>query len=97
MALFSLDRRRLRGDLINVYKYLKCGSQGDMANLFSALCGERTRGNCRKLEYRKCHTNMQRSFFTARVTEHWTGCPRLTWTPTCVACCLRPALQGVCA
>jgi len=42
LSLFSLERRRLRGDLINVYKYLKCGRQRDMDNLLSAVCGERT-------------------------------------------------------
>ena len=43
LGLFILEKSRLRGNLINVYKYLKCGSQGDTANLFSAVYGETVR------------------------------------------------------
>ena len=75
LGLFSLEKRRLRGDLINVFKYLKCRRQRDMANLFSVIWGDRTSGNGHKLEHRKYHSNMQKNF-TVRVTEHWNGLPR---------------------
>ena len=52
LGLFSHEKRRLRGDPINV-KYLKCGSQRDIANLFSAVCRDRTRRYGCKLEHRK--------------------------------------------
>ena len=59
LSLFSLEKRR---DLINVYKYRKCGRRvrqvWDMANLFSVVCGDRTRGDGHKLGHRKFHTNM---------------------------------------
>ena len=47
-----------------------------MANLFSAVCGERTRGNSRKLKHGKLCTNVRRNFFTVRVMEHRNRLPR---------------------
>jgi len=71
LGLFGLGKRRLRGDLINVCKYLKGGRrQMDEARLFSAVCRERTRSNGLKLEHRKFRTNMQKNFFMVMVTEH---------------------------
>ncbi len=47
-----------------------------MANLFSVVLGDRTRGSSHELEHRKFRTNMQRNFFTVRVMEHWNRLPR---------------------
>ena len=66
LSLFSLEKRRLKGDLINVYKFLKCGRQRDVANLFSVVCGDRRGGNGHKLEHRKLRANVRRNFFTVR-------------------------------
>ena len=106
LDLFNLEKRRLRGDLITVYKYLKCGRQRDEARLFSAVHGDRTRGNSHKLKHGKFHTNVRKNFFAVRVTEHrnnpprevWSlllwRCSRPSWTPTCATWPREPDSAG---
>ena len=77
LSLFTPGKRRLRKDLINVYKYLNGGGwQTDEARNFSVVCSDRTRSNGLKLQHRKFHTNKWKKFLTVRVMECWNRLPR---------------------
>jgi len=76
LGLFSLQKRRLRGDLIAAFQYLEGAYKKDGDKLFGRACCNRTRSNGFKLREGTFRLYRSKKFFTMSVVRHWHRLPR---------------------
>ena len=76
-GLFSLERRRLRGDLIEVYKIMRGTDQLDSQYIFPKVGESKTRGHRFKVRGERYKRVQRGNFFTQRVVSVWNKLPEV--------------------
>ena len=76
LDMFSLKFRRLRGDLIEAFKFLHGQENGYLKEMFEFDRNRyATRGHQHRLKTYHCRTRLRKSFFSNRVIQHWNSLP----------------------
>ncbi|XP_076445523.1 uncharacterized protein LOC143283234 [Babylonia areolata] len=74
LGLPSLEHRRLRGDMIEVFKYLH-GHYDVQRPVFQSSLSGNLRGNTLKLQKQRCRLDVRGNYFSNRVVTQWNGLP----------------------
>ena len=86
LGLFSLEKRRLRGDLIAAFQDPKGAYIPEGSKLFERVDNSRTRRNRSKLKEGRFRLDVRGKCFTRRLVRCWNSCPERLWMP-------RPSLE----
>jgi hypothetical protein len=71
LNLWSLEERRNRADIIEVFKIYKGFSAIRFEDLFTKCNTVRTRGHTAKVLKKRCKTDLRKFFFSERVIDRW--------------------------
>ncbi|KAJ7411172.1 hypothetical protein WISP_103903 [Willisornis vidua] len=71
LELFSLERRRLRGDLVTLYNHLKGGCNQVGVSLFSQATVTGSENTSLKMDQERFRLNIKGKFFMKNVAKHW--------------------------
>ena len=71
LNLHTLERRRVRGELIEVFKWVKGYNKGDLGKVLILSEHDRTRSNGFKLDKYRFRKEIGRNWFTNRVVDEW--------------------------
>jgi hypothetical protein len=71
LNLWSLEERRNRADLIEVYRICHGLSGIQRDDLFELVVDSRTRGHSLKLKKFRCRLDLRKYFFSERVVDRW--------------------------
>jgi ribonuclease P/MRP protein subunit RPP40 len=74
-GLTTLEKRRTRGDLIEVFKAVKGITKIDRSSLFTIANNSRTRGHRFKLVKTRSRLDLRKNFFSQRVANDWNSLP----------------------
>jgi len=70
LALFSLEKRRLRGDLIAAFQYLKGAYKKAGEGLLAKAGRDRTKSNGFKMQEGRFRLAIRKKCFTVRLMRH---------------------------
>ena len=76
-GLSTLEARRKRGDMIEVFKILKGVNKLDSASWFELANNRRTRGHRLKLVKKRSRLDIRKHFFSQRVVNDWNSLPEV--------------------